>query len=185
MKRQENKSRKRNQWLILCAVGVAIIVALVLIIYALTTPKLVETVTSPDGKKQLSVHQRPDKTTYTIEDRAIIQGVQEYCGLYFSSDSRYYLFVYEDLRDGQQFFLKDYQNILAGGANPELACKTAPDFREELTKYGMWVSIAFHFQKWHETENLVLLSYTYTLLDGREVTGEIWWNVEEQSVSKK
>ena len=140
---------------------------------------------SPDGKTTLSVYQQPNGTTYTIEKNTSIQGVREYVGLYFSANSRYHLFVYEDGRIGHQFYLYDYETTLSGGQNPEIPCKIAPDFQEELTQNGMWVSIAFRFQNWHETENCILLTYTYTLVDGTEVSGEIWWDVEKGTVSKK
>ena len=188
MDQKENDKTNRNLWGIFgVALAVVIVIGAVLILMS-PSEKLVETVTSPDGKIQVSVY-ATNRGQYILRSEQFsgsvsIGDVRQYAGLHFSADSRYQLLAFEDSRIGHQFYLYDYETTIGGGVNLEVLCKNAPDIDEELTKNGVWETITFRFQRWHETDNSVLLSYTYQMPNGTEVSGEIWWDVENRRVSK-
>ena len=180
------KATAQKKWLLLAFA--AIVTVLVVVVLVFSIPVRVDTVTSPDGKDQATVY-RHRNDHYSVEylngaQEFNVSGVREYIGVYFSAGSRYHLFVYEDITGQQRYSFFDYQEKRWGGADPEIACKISPDFAEELTRIGAWNSIDFRFQRWHETEEVALLSYCYTTADGETVCGEIWYNIGENIVKK-
>ena len=195
--RKVSLTKKRYTAGIISAAAV-ILAAVFFFIYAGGYFNIIDKVQSPDGRKTVTVYDRPlDKGIFSTENSTFIitrpdketewrvsYGECEYEGLWWSPDSKKYVLMLR-YPDETRLTLSWLERNSESNLSAYLSMGVE---MSELSKYGYitedgWPRIDYQFLQWAEDSESMLIYYSFDDADGKLHSGYFWYNCIDCTVS--
>ena len=195
--RKVSLTKKRYTAGIISAAAV-ILAAVFFFIYAGGYFNIIDKVQSPDGRKTVTVYDRPlDKGIFSAENSTFIitrldketewrvsYGECEYEGLWWSPDSQKYVLMLgypDETRLTLSWLERNSESNLSAYLSMGVEMS-------ELSKYGYitedgWPRIDYQFLQWAEDSESMLIYYSFDDTDGKLHSGYFWYNCTDCTVS--
>ena len=195
--RKVSLTKKRYTAGIISAAAI-ILAAVFLFLYIGGYFNIVDKVQSPDGRKTVTVYDRPlDKGIFSTENSTFIitrldketewrvsYGECEYEGLWWSPDSKKYVLML-GYPDETRLTLSWLERNSESNLSAYLSIGVE---MSELSKYGYitedgWPRIDYQFLQWAEDSESMLIYYSFDDADGKLHSGYFWYNCIDCTVS--
>lgn len=195
--RKVSLTKKRYTAGIISAAAV-ILAAVFFFLYAGGYFNIIDKVQSPDGRKTVTVYDRPlDKGIFSAENSTFIitrldketewrvsYGECEYEGLWWSPDSKKYVLMLR-YPDETRLTLSWLERNSESNLSAYLSMGVE---MSELSKYGYvledgWPRIDYQFLQWAEDSESMLIYYSFDDADGKLHSGYFWYNCIDCTVS--
>lgn len=195
--RKVSLTKKRYTAGIISAAAV-ILAAVFFFLYAGGYFNIIDKVQSPDGRKTVTVYDRPlDKGIFSAENSTFIitrldketewrvsYGECEYEGLWWSPDSKKYVLMLgypDETRLTLSWLERNSESNLSAYLSMGVEMS-------ELSKYGYvledgWPRIDYQFLQWAEDSESMLIYYSFDDADGKLHSGYFWYNCIDCTVS--
>lgn len=195
--RKVSLTKKRYTAGIISAAAI-ILAAVFLFLYIGGYFNIVDKVQSPDGRKTVTVYNRPlDKGIFSAENSTFIitrpdketewrvsYGECEYEGLWWSPDSQKYVLMLgypDETRLTLSWLERNSESNLSAYLSMGVEMS-------ELSKYGYitedgWPRIDYQFLQWAEDSESMLIYYSFDDADGKLHSGYFWYNCIDCTVS--
>lgn len=195
--RKVSLTKKRYTAGIISAAAI-ILAAVFLFLYIGGYFNIVDKVQSPDGRKTVTVYNRPlDKGIFSAENSTFIitrpdketewrvsYGECEYEGLWWSPDSQKYVLMLgypDETRLTLSWLERNSESNLSAYLSMGVEMS-------ELSKYGYitedgWPRIDYQFLQWAEDSESMLIYYSFDDTDGKLHSGYFWYNCTDCTVS--